>query len=162
MRRVVTAALATLALSAALAGPAFAGKPVIEPFEFSGAFDINCGTFTLHEEFTAGGTTKTWLDANGDPTRMQVHNWFKGTITGPGGVLTLSDPGHWTDFFTFGPDGITVRQAGQIYNIHVKGQGLILHDVGSITFLPDGSVVVKGPHDVWENGLEALICPLFE
>jgi hypothetical protein len=36
------------------------------------------------------------------------------------------------------------------------------HDVGVITFLPDGSVETKGPHDVWDNGLEALICPLFE
>ena len=162
MRRVVTAALATLALTATLAGPAFAGKPLIEPYAVSGSLDMDCGTFTLHEEYTQGGTSKTWFDANGDPTRIQVHSWFKGTITGPGGVLTLSDPGRWTDFITPTPDGDIVRQVGMLYKIHVKGQGLILHDVGIIEFHPDGSVVVKGPHDVWDNGLESLICPLFE
>ncbi len=80
----------------------------------------------------------------------------------PAASSRLSDPGHWTDFVTFGPDGETVRQVGLLYSIRVKGQGLILHDVGSITFFPDGSVVIKGPHDVFDNGLEPLICPLFE
>ncbi len=59
-------------------------------------------------------------------------------------------------------DVLTVRQVGLLYNIHVPGQGLVAHDVGSITFFPDGSVDFNGPHDVFENGFEPLIWELFE
>ena len=87
---------------------------------------------------------------------------FDGTITAPGSTLRLSDVGRFTSFIDFGQDGITERQVGIVYKFSAPGLGVVAHDVGQITFFPDGSVETKGPHDVWDNGLEALICPLFE
>lgn len=162
MRNAVTALLTSLALGAVLAGPALAAKPVIESFEFSDAFYINCGTFSLYEEVTVSGRETVWVDANGNPTRAQVHVTFQGTITGSGGIGSLSDTSHFTEFVDFDPDGATVRQVGLIYSFRVPGRGLVAHDVGIITFFPDGSVETNGPHDVWYDGLESLICPLFE
>ena len=77
--------------------------------------------------------------------------------------VSLADRAHYTNIITAAPgDALTVRQVGLLYNYHVPGIGLVAHDVGSITFFPDGSVEFKGPHDVFEDGLEPLICELFE
>lgn len=162
MRRFSLSALAAIALMVALAGPAMAGKPSKVTFVDEGSFSIDCGTFSLLSTYTDRITVKEWTDSSGAVTRLQAHHSYRGTITGPGGILELSDPGNFTDFVTFGPDGETVRQVGMVYKLIAKGHGLIAHDVGVITFHADGSVTTQGPHDVWDNGLEALICPLFE
>lgn len=162
MRRTIRAALAALVLAAAFATPAFAAKPLVETFEESGTFLIPCGTVTLVEEYSQSVVVTTWLDANGDVTRGHARLRFDGTITAPGSTLQLSDVGRFTSFIDFGPAGPTERQVGLVYKFSAPGLGVVAHDVGVITFLPDGSVETNGPHDVWENGLEALICPLFE
>jgi len=164
MRRALTSGLAALALTGMLAGPSFAGAPAMETFELSDAFDIDCGAFTLHEEFTLTVHEKVWLDAAGNPTHVQASVTFEGTITGPGGIGSLSDDSHFTLFLDFGPNGDTERQVGLIFNFHAPGYGLVAHDAGVITFFPDGSVETQGPHDVWDNDarVESLICPLFE
>ena len=162
MQRTIRAALAALALSAVFAAPALAAKPLVETFEESGAFPIRCGTVTLTEEYTQSVVVTTWLDANGDMTRGHARLRWDGTITAPGSTLELSDVGTFTSFIDFGPDGPTERQVGLVYKFSAPGLGVVAHDVGVITFLPDGSVETDGPHDVWDNGLETLICPLFE
>ena len=162
MRRTIRAALAALALTAVIASPAAAAKPLVETFEESGTFEIPCGTVTLVETYSQTAVVTTWLDANGDATRGHARVRFDGTITAPGSTLRLSDVGRFTSFIDFGPDGATERQVGLVYKFSAPGLGVVAHDVGSLTFFPDGSVEVKGPHDVWDNGLETLICPLFE
>jgi len=162
MHRTIRAALAALALTAAIATPALAAKPFVETFEESGAFEILCGTVTLTEAYHQSVVVTTWLDADGDMTRGHARLRFDGTITAPGSTLELSDVGTFTSFIDFGPDGATERQVGLVYKFSAPGLGVVAHDVGVITFLPDGSVETDGPHDVWDNGLEALICPLFE
>ncbi len=162
MHRTIRAALAALALTAILATPALAAKPLVETFDESGSFTIPCGTVTLVEEYRQSATVTTWFDGNGDVTRGHAKVRFDGTITAPGSTLRLSDVGRFTSFIDFGPDGATERQVGLVYKFSAPGLGVVAHDVGQIIFHPDGSVETKGPHDVWDNGLEALICPLFE
>jgi len=163
MRRAITAALMAFALSVALVGPALAGKPAIETFVVQESFDLDCGAFLIHEEATVTIRQTLWFDGDGNPVRANEHITYDGVITGPGGIGTFADRAHFTNFIDIAPgDVITVRQVGLLYNIHVPGQGLIGHDVGSITFFPDGSAEYKGPHDVFENGFEPLICGLFE
>ncbi len=165
MHRTIRAALAALALTAIAAAPAFAAKPLVETNEESGTFLIPCGTVTLVEEWSQSVVLTTWLDGNGDPTRAHARVRFDGTITAPGSTLRLSDVGRFTSFLDFGQAGITERerQVGIVYKISAPGLGLVAHDVGQITFFSDRpEPEIKGPHDVWENGLEALICPLFE
>ena len=60
-------------------------------------------------------------------------------------------------------DGKTVSVEGEVKE-SAGGLGLgayqVKDDTGTlITFLPDGSVETTGPHEVWANGLESLICP---
>ncbi len=162
MNRTIRAALAALALTAIAVAPAFAAKPLVETNEESGTFLIPCGTVTLVEEWRQSVVLTTWLDGTGDPTRAHARVRFDGKITAPGSTLRLSDVGRFTSFIDFGPDGATERQVGLVYKFSAPGLGVVAHDVGQITFFPDGSVETKGPHDVWDNGLEALICPLFE
>ncbi len=162
MKRTIRAALAALSLAAVVATPALAAKPLVETFEDSGTFTIPCGTVTLVEDYSQTVVVTSWLDANGDVTRAHARVRFDGTITAPGSTLRLSDVGRFTSFIDFGPDGPTVREVGMIYKFSAPGLGVVAHDVGKLTFFPDGSVETKGPHDVWDNGLEALICPLFE
>ena len=162
MRRTIRAAMAAVALLAVVATPALAAKPLVETFEESGTFPIPCGTVTLIEDYTQSVVVTTWLDEDGDMTRGHARLRFDGTITAPGSTLELSDVGSFTSFIDFGPDGATERQVGVVYKFSAPGLGVVAHDVGVITFLPDGSVETRGPHDVWDNGLEARICPLFE
>lgn len=163
MRRAVTAALMAFGLSIALVGPALAAEPERETFVIQLSIDMNCGAFLLHEEATLTVRQKLWSDGNGNLVRAQQHVTYDGLITGPGGIGSVADRAHFTNFADIHPDGtITERQVGLIFNIHVPGHGQFAHDSGSITFFPDGSVEVKGPHQVFENGFEPLICPLFE
>ncbi len=162
MHRTIRAALAALTLMAIVAAPVAAGKPITETFEESGTFTIPCETVTLVEEYSQSVHVTTWLDDNGDMTRGHARLRFDGTITAPGSTLQVSDVGRFTSFIDIGPDGPTVREVGMIYKFSAPGLGVVAHDVGSLTFFPDGSVEIKGPHDVWDNGLESLICPLFE
>ena len=162
MQRTIRADLAALALTAVLVTPALAAKPLVQTFEESGSFTIPCGTVTLVEEYSQSFVVTRWLDANGDMTRVHARVRFDGTITGPGSELRLSEQSRFTSFIDFADDGRTVREIGLQYKFSAPGLGVVAHDVGVLAFLPDGSVEVNGPHDVWDNGLEALICPLFD
>lgn len=162
MRRTIRAAIAALTLTAVFATPALAGKPLVETFEESGTFPIQCETMTLLETYSQTVVVKTWLDANGDVTRGHARLRFDGTITGPGSTLRLSDVGRFTSFLDVDLDGETTRQVGLVYKFSAPDLGVVAQDVGIITFFPDGSVETKGPHDIWDNGLETVICPLFE
>ena len=86
----------------------------------------------------------------------------RGVIEGNGSSLRLSDRAHWNVKVSVGADGETVRQTGLVYRFQIPGVGLIAHDAGQIIFHPDGSVTVNGPHDIFDLGLEPVICPLFE
>jgi hypothetical protein len=158
----IRAALAALALTVLAATPALAAKPIVETVDESGTFTIPCATVTLVEAYTQSVQVTTWLDGNGDVTRGHARLRFDGSITGPGSTVQVSDAGRFTSFIDFGPDGPTVREVGIVYKFSAPGLGVVAHDVGVLTFFPDGSVETKGPHDVWDNGLESLICPLFE
>src|SRR5687767_14900475 len=84
MNRTIRAALAALALTAILATPALAAKPLVETNEESGTFRIPCGTVTLVETWSQSVVLTTWLDGDGEPTRAHARVRFDGTITAPG------------------------------------------------------------------------------
>lgn len=163
MRRSIRAALAALTLTAVIAAPVAAGKPVVQTMERSGSYTIPCGTVTLVEEYSRSVVVTTWLDGNGDRTRGHARVSFDGTIAAPGSTLRLSDVSRFTSFIDFGPEGPTVREIGLSYKFSAPDLGVIAHDVGVLTFFPDWTFEVKGPHDVWDNnGVESVVCPFFE
>ena len=144
---------------AAPAAPAGATPPTVDSFHEEFAFDIDCGTFVLHEEVVNDVRDTTFYDAQGDPVRLLSHVHFVGTITAPDGQV-IRDPGDLT-FVLDLTDG-TLWQIGLVFNIVVPGHGSVAQDVGVLIFEPDGDLVIKGPHEVQEQGLEALLCPVFE
>jgi hypothetical protein len=163
MRRVIAAVSTALVLMVSVAGPAMAAKPEIDSFEFEESFDIDCGTFLLHEEADVTVRSIVWFDGDGNAVRAVEHITYHGLITGPGGIGSLEDDGYLTNLVTIDGDDVTVRQVGLIFRFTVPGIGLVGHDVGTITFFPDDSVEYSGPHDVFEqDGVAPLICGLFE
>jgi len=154
--------MAALALMTLMATPALAGKPVVETFEESDTSTLPCGTVTLVEDYRLSVVVTSWFDADGEMTRGHARVRFEGTITGPGSTLRLSDESRYTSYIDFGPDGPTIRDVGLQYKFSAPGLGIVAHDVGVLKFNPDGTIEVKGPHDVFEHGLRSVVCPLFE
>jgi hypothetical protein len=144
----------------ALAAAAGATPPTTETFHEESSFDIDCGSFVLHEEFVADVRETTFYNAEGSPQRLQAHITFLGTITAPDGQV-IRDPGFFTVRIDL-TDG-TETHIGLEFNIVIPGQGSVVQDTGVAIFEPDGDVVLKGPHDVNpEQPIEPLLCPLFE
>ena len=160
MRRSWLALGAALLMAAMVAPSVSAAAPVREQFIDAGEFEIDCGTFTLHETYSDLITVTE--RTRGSTTYVQVHHRWSGVIIGPGGIEVLLDPSHFTNFITVQDGEQTDRQVGLVYRYVVPGIGRVAIDAGVIVFSPDGSVEIHGPHDVWETGLEPLICPLFE
>jgi hypothetical protein len=148
-------------LSLAFAATAAATPPTIEEFHDEFSFDIECGTFSLHEDVVVDVTAITFFDQAGNPDRLQFHVHFVGVITNPDGE-TFRDPGFLTDFIDLAgtPEDLsddTVAEAGLIFAITVPGVGIVAQDTGLIIFKADGSVVIHGPHEVFVEG-DALLC----
>jgi hypothetical protein len=157
----VAAALAGSLLMASPAGAVSAKKPLQGSFHEEFSFDIDCGTFLLHEDVVEDGAFTVFFDADGAPMNVIVHHHFHGVITNPAGE-TFDDSGDWTDFIDLAgtPDDIEddiVAQAGSIFRIRVPGEGIVVQDTGLIIFFPDGTVEIHGPHEQFVAG-DALIC----
>jgi len=157
--------LGLLVSSVAFAATAAATPPTIEEFHDEISFDIDCGGgVLLHEDAVVDDRVTTFFDKAGNPTRVQIHERFVGVITNPDGE-TFRDPGFFTVLIDLAgtPDDQsddTVSIAGMFFAITVPGVGIVAQDTGLITFNPDGSVVIHGPHEVFVQGLEPLICPV--
>ena len=56
------------------------------------------------------------------------------------------------------------RRPDEWVNIVVPGRGSVAQETGFIEFFPDGTIVIHGPHEVFEAGGDPapLLCPLFE
>ena len=97
------------------------------------------------------------------PFNAQFHTRYVGTLTNSETGFTVGDDGHITDFVYDDGESFLVRQAGLIFQIVVPGQGSVAADVGLITFDFSGGgepvVTIHGPHDVFEQGYDAAICP---
>jgi hypothetical protein len=74
--------------------------------------------------------------------------------TGPGGTATE----HWAWNGILDPEAATFTQNGNVWNLHMSAGGAILHDKGQIVFDDNtgDAITIKGPHEVWEYGLDAL------
>lgn len=57
----------------------------------------------------------------------------------------------------------TATEDGNVFNIHVRGEGVVVNDSGKIVFsLEDGSLLdVRGPHEAFFTPPPVLICEAF-
>ena len=156
MRRLSIAVLAAL-LVLAIAAPTAAKKAEKVTDRFTDGVDIElppgevCDFAVGLKESVKVADTR-WLDDEGEVIRG--HLTVNGTTewSGPGGSAVE----HWSWSGWFDAETKTVRQSGNIWNLHQKG--LILHDKGLLVFNDETGELIKmaGPHEVFEHGLDAL------
>jgi len=157
---------ASLFCALSLAAGASASPPVIERNpEFSDSLDIPCGNFWVHEDLRVQTTSTTFFDPQGLPSRLVFHVHIDGTITGPRGE-TARILGRSTDSIDLAgtpgdDDDDTTWHRGLVALITIPGRGSVVQDMGLVIRQPDGTLILRGPHDVFESGLAPLICSLF-
>jgi hypothetical protein len=93
-------------------------------------------------------------NSDGDLVKALVHARGTGMWTGPGGTATE----HFSSNGIYDAETDTFTQNGNKWNLHMGAGGTILQDKGQIVFNDStGEVLrIKGPHEVFENGLGAL------
>jgi hypothetical protein len=154
-RRSLLAGLALL-IALAFSSPALAAAPTVETFEdvMTNNVLVNCDGFDIIENARRTIRIVTFYDNAGDPVRVQVHVKYQGTLANSVTGKTVVD----------GPDAFlavedidgTFHLHGLLYSINIPGEGVAVLDAGTITFYPDGSVVVHGPHQVYAGGNQVL------
>jgi len=160
----ILVAIALFGAEALLSSPPTtdAAQPLIESHHEEFSFDIDCGTFVLHEEIVADITETIFFDSAGNEDHVLIHQRVAGVITNPEGE-TFRDPGHLTVSIDLAgtPDDEsddTVRVAGLTFAIRVPGEGVVVQWVGLEIYEPDGDVIIHGPHDFdWQEPLCAAL-----
>lgn len=157
MRRLIVMGTA-IGLLLLMAIPAFAAKPdVVVDEDFLNEFTIPAGELcdfpvdlveSGHERITE------FLSGDGDLVKAHVQVRGTGMWTGPGGTATE----HFAWSGIFDAEAMTFTQNGNVWNLHMGAGGTILHDKGQIVFDENtgDAIRIKGPHDVWDDGLGAL------
>lgn len=153
---ILVAALVAMMPAAAMAA---VEKQVNEfDFEFEDPLGAElCGVdeFLVHE-FGVERVTE-FFNKDGDLVKVHVNVTGSTEITGDGELIA------WENFafmviidFEEG----TATQNGNVFNIHVTGEGIVVNDSGKIVFsLEDGSLLdVKGPHEAFFTPPPVLIC----
>ena len=107
------------------------------------------GGVALTETFTSQAKVTTFTDNAGNVRRVDIHVDFNGVIANSGSGNTYRDPEHSNRVIDV--DGnLTIH--GLVCQVHVPGQGSVIHDTGTIVFDPAGNITfVAGPHMVAEG-----------
>lgn len=142
-----------LAHSAAAAPPTVTFQEVHDEFTLEPT-GIVCVGFEILASATVDIRRTRFYDEAGNYLRAIVHVTYVGSLTNSVTGYTVKDTAHQTNFHDIVED--TFRTAGILYQTTVPSLGTVAKDVGVIIFEPDGDVVVRGPHEVFEQGDELL------
>jgi len=122
--------------------------------DYSGA--ASCGTFDDLYEGHLDVRGITTFDKNGNRVRDVVHvsGWERNWRSDDPSV-SITAKRNFNVTYTYATD--TEKDAGQIYQQVLPGQGVLFHDVGNIIFQGGQVVTIHGPHDTFEQG-DAAFC----
>jgi hypothetical protein len=116
--------------------------------------DIDCGTFTLHEELiTEEFTETTFYDEAGEVDRVLTRITFLGEITTSATGETFRD--HVA--VNAVTEGGRTLASGIGFNLVRPGQGAGMQLIGRRIETEDGHITLAGPDDV-QADLHAAIC----
>lgn len=160
MRRLLTLVLVTGLVAVMPAAALAAVEKQVNEFEIVfedplGAELCGVDEFLVHESGVERVTE--FFNNDGDLVKVHVNVTGSSEVTGDGERLA------WENFafmlivdFEEG----TGTQNGNVFNVHVTGEGNVVNDSGKIVFsLEDGSLVdVKGPHEAFFTPPPVLIC----
>jgi hypothetical protein len=126
---------------------ASAQKPVHDTFteQFSDLFE--CGSFTGLSSGELTERSTTFVDKDGDATRMQFHIVYRATITNLTTEKSLRDNANYNGTINLVTGAIEVN--GVIYNVKDRANGIRIKDIGRIVFDADFNITFEaGRHDV--------------
>jgi len=153
---VVAALLVVVMPAAAMAAVEKSVNEFDDQFEDALGAEL-CGVdeFLVHESGVERVTE--FLNKDGEVVKVHVSVTGSTEITGDGELLAWENFGFMLIIdFRKG----TVTQNGNVFNIHVTGEGNVVNDSGKIVFsLEDGSLLdLKGPHEAFFTPPPVLIC----
>jgi hypothetical protein len=124
----------------------------------NGLLGLTCKGVAIIETGNGILSYTVFYNQDGNATRAILHadqNARQGnTLTSSVSGRSIPFNEHFTEHFVFTTPGdletTTVTFTGLFYNVTVPGSGVILHDVGRVSFDLRGNITsVKGPHDVF-------------
>jgi hypothetical protein len=126
---------------------------------------LSCGSFPILETATFAFRFTIFSNQVGNVTEAVFHLNVEGTLSNPvtGTSVPEVESGTTTDTFAIPGDfsTITSTQTGQVFKVILPGSGILVHDVGKVTFAPDGTITFEGgPHQVLHNQLQKLCAAL--
>jgi hypothetical protein len=143
-------AIAALAIALTAASAAFAMAPSTELISVPyGPFTESCGSFEIEYSGTNENRITTYYDQEGNPIRIVAHKQLRETDRNTSSGEMLEVRGTVTIVLDLVAGTETYN--GHLFLSNAPGGGVVIQDVGRITFNPDGSVVVRGPHEVFES-----------
>jgi hypothetical protein len=126
---------------------------------------LSCGSFQILETATGDTRFTIFFNRAGDVTQAVFHTSFAGTLSNSvtGASVHESGSGTTTDTFTTPGDFSTITSTltGQVFKVILPGSGILVQDMGKVTFAPDGTITFEGgPHQVLHNQLQKLCAAL--
>ncbi|HVL96816.1 MAG TPA: hypothetical protein VM266_13235 [Solirubrobacteraceae bacterium] len=158
--------IATLAGTLLIAGPAHAGgkeRVVVDRFTDRYEFAIDCADFGAYEfENLVSGVQRVRVvevsDKEGRLLQTVFHSTLRETNTNSvtGDSIALSGAVH--EVWDYAADTRTLN--GKVWMGQRPGDGVLFQDTGRITMTlgTRDATFIAGPHDVFENGLDPLVC----
>lgn len=148
MKAVIAIAAFVAALAATSA--AFATAPSTQTFSDDyGPLTQGCGGFEIEYSGTVEVRETTYVDQTGNETRIVAHVRQTETDRNTSTGKAIQVRSVFTDVFDLVSGTETIN--GQVFMANDPGLGAVLQDTGKIVFNSDGSVVIHGPHEVFDS-----------
>jgi hypothetical protein len=158
--------LAAIAAALAIAGvtQAVAATPAVGHFQTSGQFvpdewSAACG-FTITLTYADEGNYQVFFDDQGNPTRIQVEDRSRSTLSADG--ITLVGYGSYNTFYDLVNSAST--ETGLDVRFSLPEGGVVVIEVGRGTVETSGNgfniVFLAGPHPLLEGDLGSLCAAL--
>jgi hypothetical protein len=150
---------ALFAIAGALGLAIVGGALAVPPEHHTDSQDYNgtssCGSFDDVYQGHLDANIVSKFDKAGNPVQDIVHiTGWEVNYRSDKPSVSITAHRSFTVIYTYATD--SERDVGNIFTQTAPGQGVLFHDVGSITFA-GADVTVHGPHDVFDQG-DAAYC----
>jgi hypothetical protein len=142
---------------------ALAQAPVREHFVDEGIFllpDVDCGSFSLHEDLVSEDVTVTTFFSGGNPVRVSTKANLDAVIHKSNTTATVRDHSVFTETEDLVNGTTTI--SGPSYHYKVPGRGEVFAEVGHQIFVSDTGEVTfqSGKDDFTQQDLQGICAAL--
>jgi hypothetical protein len=127
--------------------PASSGPGIVtSDFTIDNETIANCGDFLIIANGSGRNRVTTFVDRNGDPSRIAFQGRYRGTLTNSVTGFSLDDAPSVANIFVDLVRG-TQTNVGAFFTVTVPGRGNVLLDAGRIVFDGQGvPIFIAGQH----------------